>query len=188
LLAVLSNDTPSTSDNDPMQRKLKSKLEDVDMQTLLRQVRAIDMLGTTDVDKIVAKISELASEANRPNTGFRTSAEEDDDGVERVLAANNIAFEHQADKAGNFYICIKGKKIVVEHFSAKNELLRVIEGQNARDLCVTLIRNGWVSKLDHASWLGRELLRAELAMQAGAQFVPDRTVTLQLGEEELTRH
>jgi tetrahydromethanopterin S-methyltransferase subunit A len=188
LLAVLGTDLELSADAKELLRKVRSRLEDVDLGPVTRKVRAVNMLGSADIDKVVARVSELASEANRPNTGFRTSGGKDDDGIERVLAASNIAYETQKDKAGNFYICVQGKKIVVEHFSPKNELLRVIEGQSARDLCITLIRNGWVSKLDHAAWLGRELLRAELAMHAGAQFVPDRTVTLQFDEEELTRH
>jgi len=188
LLAVLGTDLELSAAGKELLRKVKGRLQDVDLGAVSRKVRAVNMLGSADIDKVVAKVSELASEANRPNTGFRTSGGKDDDGIERVLAASNIAYETQKDKAGNFYISVQGKKIVVEHFSPKNELLRVIEGQSARDLCITLIRNGWVSKLDHAAWLGRELLRAELAMHAGAQFVPDRTVTLQFDEEELTRH
>lgn len=188
ILALLGKGNELSSDAKELARKVTSRLEDVDVDALRRQVRAVDMLSGADTDKVVAKISELASEANRPNTGFRTPSQKDDDGVERVLAASGISYEPQKDKAGNFYISVQNKKIVVEHFSPKNELLRVIEGNGARDLCITLIRNGWVSKLDHAAWLGRELLRAELAMHSGSEFVADRTVTLEINEDELTRH
>jgi tetrahydromethanopterin S-methyltransferase subunit A len=172
-------------------RKIKSNLDDVGFDALARQVRAVNMLGSYQTDRIVARVSELASEANRPNTGFRAPAHDDENGIERVIAAKNIDYELQADKAGNFFVSVKDKKIVVEQYSAKNDLLRVIEGHTARDLCITLIRNGWVSKLDHAAWLGRELLRAELSMESGDEFMPDRTVALrldELDEDELIRH
>lgn len=187
LQALLGGDVALPDSAEGIAKKLRNALVDIDLGALSRQVRAVTLPATADIDKIVARVSELASDANRPNTGFRTP-KQDDDGVERVLAASNIDYEQQVDKAGNFYICVKGKKLVVEHFSAKNELIRVIEGQSARDLCITLIRNGWVSRLDHAAWLGRELLRAELAMNTGDQFVPDRTMTLKLSDEDLTRH
>ena len=172
-------------------KKIKSNLDDIGFDALARQVRAINMLGSYETDRIVARVSELASEANRPNTGFRAPSNEDENGIERVIAAKNIDYELLADKAGNFFVSIKDKKIVVEQYSAKNDLLRVIEGHTARDLCITLIRNGWVSKLDHAAWLGRELLRAELSMQTGKEFMPDRTVALKLDDlddEGLIRH
>ena len=184
LPALLGADVELSAETEQALRKVRGELHEIDMDSVLRHVRIVNMPGTTDIDKIVARISELALDANRPNTGFRTPAENDEDGIERVMAASNVAYEHQPDKAGNFYICVKDKKLVVEHFSAKNELVRVIEGTTARDLCITLIRNGWVSRLD----LGRELLRAELAMKTGEQFVPDRTMTLKLSEEELIRH
>jgi tetrahydromethanopterin S-methyltransferase subunit A len=188
LLSLLGADVEIGEEARTLARKIKARLDDVDLGAIARQVRAIDMAGVAETDRIVARISELASEANRPNTGFRAPAQHDENGVERVIAARNIEYDRQADKAGSFFVCIKDKKIVVEQYSAKHELLRVIEGHTARDLCITLIRNGWVSKLDHAAWLGRELLRAELAMQSGEEFVPDRTMTLQIGEDELTRH
>jgi hypothetical protein len=35
-----------------------------------------------------------------------------------------------------------------------------------------LIRNGWVSRLDHAAYLGRELALAEIAVQQGVPYSP----------------
>lgn len=188
LLTLLGAEVETTDEAQQIARKLTSKLDDVDLAALNRQIRAVSMLGVSETDRIVARISELASDANRPNTGFRAPAKEDENGIERVIAARNIDYEIQPDKAGSFFVSIKNGKIVVEQYSARNELLRIIEGHTARDLCITLIRNGWVSRLDHAAWLGRELLRAELSMQSGEQFVPDRTMALKIDPDDLTRH
>ncbi len=56
-------------------------------------------------------------------------------------------------------------------------MLRIIEGKTARDICLTLIRNGWISRLDHAAYLGRELARAEAALIAGRPFTQDSSAT-----------
>lgn len=188
LVSLLGSDIDLDEAAQTCARKIRSRLDDTDLSAIQRQVRCVALPGRAETDRVVAKVSELAAEANRPNTGFRAPVQHDENGVERVIAARNIEYELQNDKAGNFFVCIKDKKIVVEHFSPKNELLRVIEGHTARDLCITLIRNGWVSKLDHAAWLGRELLRAELSMQAGDEFVPDRTIALKIDKDELIRH
>ena len=89
------------------------------------------------------------------------------------MAATNISVETQPDKAGGYRVRTESNKIVVEHYNLKGELLRIVEGGNARDLCLTLIRNGWVSKLDHAAYLGRELTRAEIALRAGDSYAQD---------------
>lgn len=188
LLVLLGAELESDEESQALAKKIKARLDDIDFSALTRQVRGINMIGQAETDRIVARVSELASEANRPNTGFRAPVQEDENGIERVIAAKNIEYELQADKAGNFFVCIKDKKIVVEQYSAKHDLLRIVEGHTARDLCITLIRNGWVSKLDHAAWLGRELLRAELSMETGEEFLADRTIAMKIDKDELTRH
>lgn len=77
------------------------------------------------------------------------------------------------DKAGYFVINTEDRGLVVEHYSYKEELLRVIEGDSARDIYLTIIENGWVTKLDHAAYLGKELARAELSLQMEFDFTQD---------------
>lgn len=61
----------------------------------------------------------------------------------------------------------------VEHYSYKEKLTRIIEGRDARSIYLTLIRNGCVSELDHAAYLGKELARAQWSMEHGRDFVQD---------------
>jgi tetrahydromethanopterin S-methyltransferase subunit A len=79
------------------------------------------------------------------------------------------------DKAGYFVILPSSKtgKILVEHYSYDNRLLRKIEGKNSRDIYLTIIKNNWVSELSHAAYLGKELARAELSIKKGFKFVQD---------------
>ena len=52
-------------------------------------------------------------------------------------------------------------------------LLRTIEGQTARALYATIIANGWVTRLSHAAYLGKELARAELALKLRFKYVQE---------------
>jgi len=49
----------------------------------------------------------------------------------------------------------------------------VVMGRNASEVLDTLIERGFVSTLHHAGYLGRELARAELALNIGRSFVQD---------------
>ena len=188
LCATLSERDPKSDAALKLAESLNTKLQNLDMAALRKQVKPIDMIGCMDADRIIAKISEVAVDASRPNTGFRMPDRDGSPGIERVIAATQITYEAKIDKAGDFVIRTDGARIVVEHYNSKRELIRVIEGENARDLCITLIRNGWVSKLDHAAYLGRELMRAEWAVQAGRPYVQDADqITDTLSPQE-TKH
>ncbi len=63
--------------------------------------------------------------------------------------------------------------VVVEHYDYHDRLLHIIEGEDARSLCATILELGLVSQLDHAAYLGRELMRAELSIRYGLPFVQD---------------
>jgi tetrahydromethanopterin S-methyltransferase subunit A len=61
----------------------------------------------------------------------------------------------------------------VEHYAYDHTLLRTIEGKTARTLYTTIVRNGWVTDLGHAAYLGKELARAERSLREGTRFVQD---------------
>ena len=79
------------------------------------------------------------------------------------------------DPAGYFVILplVERGLINVEHYAYDHTLLRVLEGETARDIYTTLINNGWVTELSHAAYLGKELARAELCLRHGTKFVQD---------------
>jgi tetrahydromethanopterin S-methyltransferase subunit A len=189
LFATLSGRDPEGKELTSVGAAIRAKLGDFDLAALTKQIKPIDMLGCTDVDRIIAKVSELAADASRPNTGFRVPGRDGAPEVERVIAAKQITYEPKLDKAGAYVIRLERARIIIEHYNSKRELLRIIEGATARDLCITLIRNGWVSKLDHAAYLGRELTRAEWALQAGLPYAQDADLQLiSAPPEEETQH
>jgi tetrahydromethanopterin S-methyltransferase subunit A len=150
---------------------LASQFDSADLGALRRRVAFIDLLSCRDAPKVVTRIEQLGAAASPPNAGFVTQTT--DSGVPRVTLPRDTRHEPVADKAGRFRIRLEEQSIAVDHLSGKDRLLRVIEGKTARDVCLAIIRNGWVSKLDHAAYLGRELARAELALRSGRVFTQD---------------
>ncbi|MEM0982159.1 MAG: DUF4346 domain-containing protein [Cyanobacteria bacterium P01_H01_bin.58] len=55
--------------------------------------------------------------------------------------------------------------------------IRVYTGRTAKELCIAIFENQEnpcpVSRLDHAAYLGREFVRAEVALLAGQAYVQD---------------
>jgi len=148
----------------------RGKLKAFDFAALQKRVHVVNMLECVEVDKIVAGIIKHGTEGQRPDAGFVVQGHDTTLGVQRVIVPTDIAHDYQQDKAGKFIIGTDKNAIVIEHYNAKGELLRLIQGKSARDMCIMLIRNGWVSRLDHAAYLGRELTLAETALQQGVPY------------------
>lgn len=91
--------------------------------------------------------------------------------------------DFEFDIKGFFVILIdhEKKKIVVEHYNyVKDKKLiktgkinEVVEGVNAEELCKKIIKRGLLSRLDHASYLGRELQKAEQALKHGFEYTQE---------------
>ena len=135
------------------------------------QVTPIDMIGETDIEVIIDKVTELSRNSDSP--GGEIIQPEESDTRELVLAQWHDPNRIKLDKAGYFVINPEAGRMLVEHYDYKERLLRTIEGETARDLYLTMIENGWVSRLDHAAYLGKELARAEATLQSGEDFRQD---------------
>ena len=146
-----------------------------EVQAFRRQVQPIDMIGCTDVKMIHEKVVALANAA--PVTPVAEFVPPDDleerEAVERVISEGTPPDRIKLDKAGYFVINIEDGVLLVEHYDYKEILTRIIEGRDARSIYLTLIRNGWISKLDHAAYLGKELTKAELSLKYNFDYVQD---------------
>ena len=139
------------------------------------QVEPVLMIGCTDIDRIHDKVRDLAARApESPASEFQPPGTlEAEEAVERIMAAGEDPIRIKLDKAGYFVVNIEDGVILVEHYSYKEKLLRIIEGQDARSIYLTIVRNGWVSKLDHAAYVGKELTKAELSIRHGLKYLQD---------------
>jgi tetrahydromethanopterin S-methyltransferase subunit A len=146
-----------------------------EVQAFRRQVQPIDMIGCTDVKMIHEKVVALANAV--PVTPVVEFVPPDDleerEAAERVIAEGTPPDRIKLDKAGYFVINIEDGVLLVEHYDYKEKLTRIIEGRDARSIYLTLIRNDWISKLDHAAYLGKELTKAELSLKYNFKYLQD---------------
>jgi len=168
-------DTNNRITDAPGMRPVLPNTSAEEVEAFRQQVEPIDMIGCTDVAAIHSKIAELASAAPRtPAHEFVPTKDlEEREAVEHVIAEGTPPNRIKLDKAGYFVINIRNGALLVEHYNYKEKLIRVIEGKDARSIYLTLVRNGWVSKLDHAAYLGKELTKAELSQKHQFDYLQD---------------
>jgi len=75
--------------------------------------------------------------------------------------------EWTLDRKGYIRIFLKDGTVIAKHRSA------TVTGKNAKEILDTLFRLNLVSSLEHAGYLGRELMKAELALRFGRSYVQD---------------
>jgi dihydropteroate synthase len=67
-------------------------------------------------------------------------------------------------------------KIIPAKGKAKRSSTTLFTGRTAKELCVKIFEQTQpcpVSMLDHAAYLGREFVRAEIALQSGTEYIQD---------------
>ena len=177
ILALFANgiDDRHRIPGSPGMRPVLPNTTSEEVEIFRNQVVPIDLIGLESVTDIHNEISKLSD--YRPNTDVvieeSPTANSLDHRVEHVRATGTDPLKIKLDKAGYFVINIDDHRLLIEHYSYKEKLLRTIEGEDARSIYLTLIRNGWVSRLDHAAYLGRQLTRAELSIRYGFDFRQD---------------
>ncbi len=135
------------------------------------RIQPVLMIGETDPNVIAGKVSELASRSGQ--RGGEIIEPHERSSVERVQQKVFNPKRIKLDKAGYFVINVLDDRLLLEHFDYRKRLLRTIAGDSARNLYLTIIEAGWVTRLDHAAYLGKELTRAEMALKNGGSFVQD---------------
>jgi thymidylate synthase len=80
------------------------------------------------------------------------------------------------DPRGSFTVRVEGFQIRVDHYSPEGNLLATFTGSTARALQRDLAF--FVSRVDHAIYLGGELAKAELALKNNVTYVQDRELRL----------
>ena len=81
------------------------------------------------------------------------------------IKANEKPNNIHLDKRGYFLIRIHNKQIEAGQVNKNNEMFRIIKGKNAEEIYTEIIKRKWISRLDHASYLGSELKKAELFLK-----------------------
>jgi thymidylate synthase len=89
-----------------------------------------------------------------------------------MLVIGKRPFTVRLDPMGYFRITLDGKDILVEHRFA-DVTLKEYRGRRAERLQHEIARDLALSDINHAIYLGRQLARAELALQEGREFVQE---------------
>ncbi|MCK5332722.1 thymidylate synthase [Candidatus Parcubacteria bacterium] len=82
------------------------------------------------------------------------------------------------DTRGNFIIKVENDKIVVEHYSSDEILLNSYNSKKARSIYLEMSRNGAVSIISHAMYIGTELQKAEMALENNLIYTQDESIIL----------
>lgn len=160
----------------PGKRPVLKNVTKDEVEKFRKQVKVVDMVGCEDPKIISQKISRLAANVNAVCNDQTCDKKTE---LVQCLTVQTIQAQEPKktvmDKSGYFVIIPQPQKkmITVEHYSYDNKLQRVIEGSNAKGIYSTIIEKGWVSQMNHAAYLGKELARAELSVQFGFKYIQD---------------
>lgn len=176
LLALFKNgvDAAKRIPGSPGMRPVLPNTTPEEVEAFRGQVQPVDMIGCTDIASIAARVEALSNRPPERAVAFpippRLDAQET---TAHLVATAPSPDRIKLDKGGYFVIYIENEVIVVEHYDYKERLLRVVEGKDARTIYWTLINKGWVTQLDHAAYLGKELAQAEFSIKYGVDFKQD---------------
>jgi tetrahydromethanopterin S-methyltransferase subunit A len=139
-----------------------------------KQVEIVDMIEEEDAGKIMERIKEL----NSNNPGAFSDGIVKLEEVETIVAAYDVEKEATADSdlADSFFTILvdKDKKqIVVEHYKERKLNKRIV-GNRAEVIAGTLVRLGLIKGLYHATYLGKELEKAEIALKTGRDYEQEK--------------
>lgn len=159
----------------------KEQIENFQMQ-----VEIVDLINCEDVEKIIDSVCDC----HEKNVGeFKSEIKIEQ--MKPITAYHKEAEDVALDPKGFFVILLDRKKgeIVVEHYQAEwneeavknysgdwracmksQKLSKIIIGKSATDIAHTIIREGLVSRLEHAAYIGRELQKAEKALKENLPY------------------
>jgi tetrahydromethanopterin S-methyltransferase subunit A len=145
------------------------------------QIELVDRIGDDDIEALRNDIAELVARAPGPFTG--------DGQTLAMQAAETRAPERfvsirpggqkeplQYDPKGYFVITLdrEEEQIVLRHYMPDHTPAHEMRGRVATSMVLGLLREGLVSQLSHAGYLGEELSKAEAALRLGLRYTQDR--------------
>jgi thymidylate synthase len=84
----------------------------------------------------------------------------------------------ELDIRGYIVVSTDAPFIIAQYFSHEDKLVDLIKGQTARQIGLEIVRRMWTSDIGHSLYIGRELMKAELALQLGQEYIQDKPLKL----------
>jgi tetrahydromethanopterin S-methyltransferase subunit A len=140
------------------------------VEAFRRQVVLRSLIGVTDEEQIAGAIADCARLATEPLADAAPDA---------ASPATIAAVEPSllvSDPAGFVvvYPDARRDRLIAEHYTNAGTLDCVVEGRTPAAVYTELIARSFISRLDHAAYIGRELARAERSLATGEPYVQDR--------------
>jgi tetrahydromethanopterin S-methyltransferase subunit A len=151
-----------------------------------RQVELVDCTGELDLARLSAEVRGLSDRGVEPFEPTEDSPADDEPLGQRAHDDPSPSFaiirpggkrEPLAyDPRGFFVIDVDRarKEIVCRHFHTDNTPAHEMRGRSAEMMLLGLVREGLISQLSHAGYLGGELTKAEAALNLGFRYEQDR--------------
>jgi tetrahydromethanopterin S-methyltransferase subunit A len=142
-----------------------------------RQIELVDLIEIIDVKKIEDAIDNCIARDPGAFEGEAVGIKQ----IETIPANFDHVKDISLDKAGWFLISIdrERKEIVAEHYAGYGADAKVhcrIVGKTAEDVAGTIVKLSLISDLYHATYLGKELEKAEIALKTGKQYEQDKAL------------
>ena len=105
----------------------------------------------------------------------------------RLIAKYHKIKDWKMDPKGYFLIRVDKKKKIIQIGYCKftrlgnspiNDMVAVIKGKTAIEIVNTLIREKFISTLQHAADMGIELHKAELSLKYGFKYIQDKELQI----------
>ena len=105
----------------------------------------------------------------------------------RLVARYHKIKDWKMDPKGYFLIGIDRKKKVIQVGYCKftrlgnspiNDMVAIVKGKTAIEIVNTLIREKFISSLQHAADMGIELNKAEISLKYGFKYIQDKDLIL----------
>ena len=157
-------------------RPILKNLTLLDVAQFRQQIEEVNLIGVTDLEGILAAVRDRS---HRPVQAFPAVPDEAAGRKDALASVEHIPAKApkqlRLDRAGFFIVLPQPQKrlIVCEHYENNGRLAHVIEGRHAALIASTVVERGFVTQLDHAAYLGRELAKAEAALSDGITYEQD---------------
>mgnify|MGYP001473822293 CR=1 FL=1 len=105
----------------------------------------------------------------------------------KLIAKYDRIKDWKMDPKGYFLIGIDRKKKVIQAGYCKftrlgnspiNDMVAIVKGKTAIEIVNTLIREKFISTLQHAADMGIELHKAELSLKYGFKYIQDKDLNI----------
>ena len=105
----------------------------------------------------------------------------------KIIAKYHRIKDWKMDPKGYFLIGVDKKKKIIQAGYCKftrlgnsptNDMIAIVNGKTAIEIVNTLIREKFISTLQHAADMGIELHKAELSLKYGFKYIQDKDLNI----------